>query len=210
MAVLNTVDFETGDFTQCISHTGSVSVETSTVLRGTYSCQVSDSASVGNFVMGVTNSTYGNSATLYLGCLFQYTSLGAESGFWNLLDSTGANACFLHISSGGKLIFYDYNGVARATGATALAANTLYTIAGAFTVGASGAWEIRINNVTEISGNNNIANGGAHNMGGANYGGGSPYTRVCYFDQCTIDDAVFPYPLTANLGQTLLGVGLFF
>ncbi len=208
MTQINQVDFETGDFTQCISHTGAVSVVTSPTLAGAYCCKFNDVASVGNFVMGKNSSTYGNSSTLYFACLFKYDSLGAESGFWNLLDQNGANACFLHISSGGKLIFYDYNGVASATGATALASGTVYTIAGKFTVGLSGAWEIRINNVTEISGTNNIANGGATNMGGANYGGGSPYTRVCYFDQCTIDDAVFPYPLTG--GQTMLGVGLFF
>ena|SRR5579859_6486677 len=210
MTQLNQVDFETGDFTQCISHTGG-SVQSGVALRGSFSAELNRSASAANCIVGASSTAYVQlSNVVYFGFLWRWDSQSGEAGICNIVDSTGSYLAALHISSTGLLIFYDVLGTALATGTTAIGSSTTTTLGVKIDRGTN-SWEVRINNATEISGTN--ASLGTDKPGGINCGGGSNYTQVSYYDQVTLDDAVFPYPLTApatTVGQTLTGIGLFF
>jgi len=185
---VNSVNFETGDFSQLASHTGG-SIITTPALDGAYSLQLQRSNSVANAEIRQSGSTYYNLPTAYYSFLFESTSNPSEGGIVNFQDTTSGYKAALHLSSSGKLLFYNVNGTLLATGTTTLLSGQAYTISAKIGTGSNAPWEIRINGNVEMSGTGNL---GGNNNGSIRLGGNSAYTCTYLYDDVAIASLAYP------------------
>lgn len=160
MGILNFGGFETGDATECRSITGGTSFSTSVKRTGTYSYTCNPATTGTNNVRIGIPGTNGQPtaeisvATLYSRFYIYITTLPASLSeeIASVIDTAGAAKAQLHITSGGKLAFYDSAAALVSTGATTLSTGTWYRIEMQTATSASAAaWEVRLNGATEMS-----------------------------------------------------------
>ncbi|HLJ93650.1 MAG TPA: Ig-like domain-containing protein [Gemmataceae bacterium] len=184
--LVNSIGFETGDFSQTAAHQGGTIV-TSPALDGMFSLQLLRNNSAAWAEIGEPDDqTFYNLPTAFYSFEFQYASQTGEGGVVNFEDPSGSYKAALHLSASGKLLFYDASGNLLATGTTTLNANQTYTISA--TIG-PGTWDVRINGVLEMSGTGNLGKPG---NGAIRLGGNSPYTTDYYYDDVAISPNVVP------------------
>jgi hypothetical protein len=197
---VNFVNFETGDFSQTASHVGG-SIVTSPALSGTYSLQLQRNNSVANVEIRQSGTTYYNLPTAYYRFLFEYTSNPGEGGIVNFQDTASGFKAALHLSSTGKLLFYDSSGNLIATGTTTLVSGQVYAISAMIGTGSTAAWQIEINGTVEMSGSGNL---GSNNNGSLKLGGNGAYTATYYYDDVAINSQAYPGPVPTGTVQFLV------
>ena len=89
--LINLVNFETDNFSQCASETNA-NIVTSPVLDGVF-VQLNRSSSVANVEIRANGTTYYTLPTAYYRFLFQYTSNPSEGGICNFQDNTSTYKC---------------------------------------------------------------------------------------------------------------------
>jgi hypothetical protein len=193
---INRVTFETGDFTRCFSFSGAagrVSIDGINPVAGNFSLKLDTSAgpAIANAVIGLSQVSRFNAPMLFAAFLFRYTFGSGEFVVAEILNTTtGGIKCSLRLNtSTGVLRFYDINGVLQATGTTPVVSNVLYDIGIQAGTGTSAPYAVQINRNTEFSGTANL---GTVNSGAIRCGSSGSYTRTCWYDNVTLDSAVFP------------------
>jgi hypothetical protein len=185
--LVNYVDFETGDFSQCASHVGGAIV-TSPALDGTYSLQLQRSNSVANVEIRQSGDYY-NLSTVYYAFLFEYAANPGEGGMVNFQDTSSGYKAAIHLSPSYQLEFYDQTGTLLAIGSTILQPYQVYTISAMIGTGSNAAWQVLINGTIELSGTGNL---GSTNNGSIKLGGDNLYTTNYYYDDVAIDSQGYP------------------
>jgi hypothetical protein len=153
--LVNYVDFETGDFSQCASHVGGAIV-TSPALDGTYSLQLLRSNSVANGEIRAGGTTYYNLPTVYYSFLFEFAFNPGDGSIVNFQDTASRYKAAIHLSPSDHLEFYNQAGTLLATGTTTLQPNTVYTISAMIGTGSNASWQVQLNGNVELSGTGNL------------------------------------------------------
>lgn len=193
MAILNYAGFETGDLTEFMNTAGTTLVQSTIVRGGIYALKTDlTSSGTGTINLGAINAN-GQSAgtsksTLYTKFHFLYTKKPV-TGDEPIQYLTAKFE--LRINSDCRLNFYNRSNSLLGTGSTVLQPGTWYRIELCTTAGSAGAYELRVDGVTELSG---VGDFGAANFTGmfvgrnANRNGQS----VCYYyDDLAMDDSAW-------------------
>lgn len=193
---------------------GTTEVQSSIKKSGTYAFRSHPTTTaVGYTLVGWSNWQGDNGATLGEATVYFKTAFYAAT-----LPSADSEeilgawvCCFtfkgaVRITSAGNLAFYDKDNALVETGSTALATGTWYTIEAKFGTGASAAYEVRINGVSELSGtaNQTTSNTDWIYLGKAQNNNGE--TVDFYYDDVATDNAAYPGE-TKVLGMTPTGQG---
>ncbi|HLJ91742.1 MAG TPA: PKD domain-containing protein [Gemmataceae bacterium] len=180
--LVNSVNFETGDFSQVATHTNATIVS-SPVLDGNYSLQLQRSGTVANAEIRGNGTTYYNLPTASYSFEFGYTLNSGDSAVVNFNDTASGYKAALHLNSSDQLVFDDINGNPVATGSTVLQPNWIYTISAVIGTGTNAPWVVSINGNVEMSGTGNL---GTNNNGALELGGNRAYTSTYYYDDVQI------------------------
>jgi hypothetical protein len=199
MALLNFTGFETGDGTELSAVSGTASIQNSTVRTGGYAVRANPTTTATGFVRvgapaaGGNNTQYAT-ATAYITFYFRYATKPASNSepFFSAVDNLPNDKLSLRLNSSGNATVHNAAGTLIATGSTVLAVNTWYRIDVKVGTGGSGAWEVKINGVSEASGtaslgindNSFILLGKHVNVNGQ--------TVDFFYDDVWIDNAAFP------------------
>ena len=186
--LVNYVDFETGNFSQCAAEQNATIV-TSPALDGTYSLELFHNNSVAYVEIRQSGTTYYNLPTAYYSFLFEFSSNSTDSAIANFQNNQSSYKATLHLSSSDKLTFYGQAGALLGTGSTTLQPNTIYTLSVMVGTGTSAAWQVLINGNVEMSGTGNL---GTSNNGSIRLGGNAPYTNNFYYDDIAIASQGYP------------------
>src|SRR5437899_2993203 len=186
--LVNSVGFETGDFSQTAAHQGGAIVS-SPALDGMYSLQLLRNGSAAWAEIRQSGTTYYNLGTAFYSFQFRFASQTGDAGLVNFQDTSSNYKAALHINAAGKLVFYDSGGInPLAVGTTVLNPNQTYTISATIGTGSNAAWDVRINGVLEMSGTGNLVG----NNGSIKLGGNNAYTANYYYDDVAISPNVIP------------------
>jgi hypothetical protein len=185
---VNSVDFETGDFSQTAVHLGGAIV-TRPALDGVYSLQLQRTNSVAYCEIRQRGTTYYNLPTAYYRFLFETTSNPGEGGVVNFQDTSSGFKAALHLSSANKLLFYGSTGALLGTGGTVLASGQVYAISAMIGTGSTASWQVLVNGNVEMSGTGNL---GTTNNGSIKLGGNASYTATYYYDNVAINSSAYP------------------
>lgn len=159
-AINNLCGWETGDATEVVSTSGTVSVNSGSPCRTGAYCLRANPTTTGSGYhelqrFNANGSTTGlNNATAYIRFYFRVATLPASNNepIVRVMDSTPAQKFELRINSSGNLSAHQSDSATLGTGSTALSLNTWYRINIEVGTGASAAWAVSINGVAEISG----------------------------------------------------------
>lgn len=160
--------FESGSDSLIRTSQGAVSYQNGTALSGAYSLRIANTSSSTMYV-GFTklatsgthqSQTTGIGSASYVKFDFQYHTKPTVTptefmGCYNGTSSNATDMLVLKLTLAGTIAVYNSAGTLVTTGATALAADTKYRIDVKCSDGASGAYEVKINNVSEVSGTTN-------------------------------------------------------
>ena len=165
MAVLNFCGWETGDFSEIQSGTGTFSISTTTVRTGLYSLRCNPTGTaIGNnrfaaiSTAGVATTSF-NVPSLYSRGYFRIAlaPASADEEFYVVLDTSGTAKASFRINSSRQIVVYNNADTLVSTGATALALDTWYRIEILTSTGAgSQPYEVRIDGAVELSGTMNM------------------------------------------------------
>lgn len=150
-------------------------------------------AQISGFAATGIDAVY-SAATTYVSMYFQYATLPSVGDEEILEVRAGTNIKFaVRIDSAGKLYGYNAGGTTLvASGTTALSANTWYRLD--VKVGSSasvGAYELRINNVSEWSGTTNTNASNGTNVRIGKFVNRNSNTVDFYYGPVVIDDAAY-------------------
>lgn len=199
-AILNICGFETGNDREASTTSGTFSIQSTTKHTGTYALRVNPATTaVGWVQLDGYSSSWGNgtslgAATVYFHCKYFFTTFPAANtepiASWRTGSALKAE---LRVSSGGLLSFYDQTAtIVGSPGATALSTSTWYSISGSIGTGSSGAFDVRINGTTELSGTADTTTTNHNNMRVGKTDNRNGQTVDFYVDDCTLDDATLP------------------
>jgi hypothetical protein len=198
MACINSVDFSTGDFSQCASQTNA-GITSLVVPFGRFAAVLNRLHNVGNIEIRQSGQHYYSVGTVYYRWYFLYSEKahgpGAHSAICGFQDRASNGKAFLHLDSDGHLLFFDAAGKPLATGRTKLLPGVVTMLGAKIGTGTRAPWEIRIDDKLELSGTGNL---GTENNGSLKLGGNMPYTDTFYYDEIAIDDATYPAAVTAT------------
>ena len=196
MAIIGLCGFETGDTVQAIGVAGTHAVQGTVKRTGAYALRCNPTTTgVGYVGLGGYNpkpAAY-NAATAYYTFLFRYATKPASNSepLFTAASTTGANKFHIRINSAGNLSAHNRFGTLMATGSTVLAVDTWYRIDAKVGTGASAAWEVRIDGVSEISGTGDL---GAGNNGWGNFGkrlNANGNTVDFFYDDIVVSDSAY-------------------
>lgn len=201
MAILNFTGFETGDAVEgAFGGSGIASVQSTTKRTGTYALRINGTAlgtQVGQYNFqgigstGLTTSF--NLADSYVTFYFRYATKpgsGSEEICQFLTGSSYKLA--VRINSSGNLLAYDVTTL-LGTGSAVLSADTWYRIEARCQPGTNGAWEVKIDGTSEISGTRTWTNAGNVNV--ISFGkrtNRNSQTIDYYYDDICVDSAAYP------------------
>lgn len=198
MAFLNGTGLETGDFGECDTTTGTVSVVSSPVRSGSYSGRFNPTTTaVGRFTLGGPNGSNNlNVANIYARGYLYITTLPAASSeeIMSFVFGGATYKMAVRVTSAGNLQAYDSSGTSQmgSDGATTLALAKWYLIEVLCGTGAAASWEIKIDGVSELSGTGNLAttNNGLVHFGKATNRNGQSIDM--YWDDIALSDSAYP------------------
>jgi hypothetical protein len=132
-------------------------------------------------------------ATTYTTFYFNYTTKASanDEPMFRSRNTSNALKLDLRLNSSGNLAAYDSTSTLMATGATVLSSGTWYRIEVKVGTGAAGAWEVKIDGTSEISGTGSLttSNNGLLAFGKvANVNGNAV---DYYYDDVWVDDAAY-------------------
>ena len=198
MALLRVCGFESGASGELQTLGGTSSIGTGTVRTGTYSLRCNPTTTATGYINVGLPSAAGilgnfNNQTLYTGFAFRAATLPAANSeeIYACYNSIAGLCSALRINSDGTLAHYNTSNVLVATGTTALTTGVWYYIEYMATNTATGAYEVKINGVSEISGTSNngtsnsafVAHGKNTNRNGQ--------TIDLYYDDIYMSDTAF-------------------
>jgi len=197
----NFIGWETGGTLEGTTPSGTTLVTNVTVHSGTYALECNPvGAAVGYHLVSGGFDTGGlpanlSVATLYTSFYFRFATIPASNDEEMFVSaSSGAvDKLVVRINSAGKLVAYDSAASSLGTGTTVLSSGTWYLIDVKCGTGASAAWEVRINGVSELSGS--TANLGVANNASVIFGkhtNKNGNTVDYFFDDAAWDDAAYP------------------
>lgn len=200
MTAVNFTGFETGDTSEIgpniINGTGSIQ---SSITNGSaYAFRANPAAGVnGCYTLEANDATgsflaNGNTPTAFVRFYFRAATLPASS--YEMILRCNPTNLTVAINSSGQLVALDTNLIAVATGTTSLSTGVWYRIEAKSGTGASAAWEVKINGVSEISGTSNL---GTTNNASYSFGKQTDLNNNAvdfYYDDAYIDDAAYPGP----------------
>lgn len=207
--------FEGGTDTAIAQTSGSPGYQTGTVLSGTISLEIANTLTTikhdtfGTFSAGGSNAAINASVggAAYTKFDFQVHTAPLVfdtefSGCYNGSVGSGTDMITLRLTPARKIAVYDSTGTIVVTGTTVLALDTKYRIDYKCQDGATGAYEVRINGSTEVSGTANQATAGLISRISV----GQAQTEVSaesidfFYDDVVIDTAGFTtYPKVTTL-----------
>ena len=198
MANVNTVTFETGDFSACATTAGSPSITTTTVYDGTYAAEINRTNATQNFEIRQSGTTYYNLGTVWYLFYFLYTRLpsSGDSAVVNFQDTASTFKCGIHITSAGKFAYYDSTGTLFLNSPIQLNGGTWYAIRAKIGTGASSTFEVWINATNDVSSGG--INVGTVQNGSIKFGGNNNYSDHLFFDDIYIDNATYPALVNGN------------
>jgi hypothetical protein len=159
MSFLNICGFETGDMSEALTTSGSVSIQSSVMRSGTYALRCNGT---GAFRLGAarTTGTVNMAASVsYSRIYFRYDTKPAanDEPFAMVADSAPNIKLELRLTSTGVIKVYDNTGTNLVgTGATVLSSGTFYRIEFKCSTGNPSAWEVLVNGAVEVSGSSNL------------------------------------------------------
>jgi hypothetical protein len=165
VGVFQICGFETGDSGEANATAGTFSIQSSVKRTGSYALRVNPTTTgTGHYRVGgerVSTAVAFSVATLYGRFYFRYATKPAANNEPFMLvadDDVSPNIKMeLRLNSAGNILVYDQAGTGLlATGATALAQDTWYLIEFSCGNGASAAYEVKIDGVSEVSGTGNL------------------------------------------------------
>lgn len=202
MSILNICGFETGDSSESSTTAGTFSIQSTTVRTGSYALRVNPTTTgTGTYKisgLGTDGATsVFNVSNAYYRFYFLYLTKPAsnEEIFARVSDTTGGLLKIsLNLTSTGIIKAYNAVGTLMATGTTVLSSGTWYCIQLFCGTGASGSWEVRINQNSELSGTGNV---NTNNHGGILLGKAvntNGQSVDFYYDDVIISDSGFIGP----------------
>ena len=159
MALLRVCGFESGASGEFQTLSGTASIGTGTVRTGTYSLRCNPTTTATGYInigkpsaAGIQGN-YGD-VTLYTGFAFRAATLPAANSepIYTNYGSVADLKAELRINSAGNLVHHKADGTAVVTGASVLTTGVWYYIEFMATNSATGAYETKINGVSEFSG----------------------------------------------------------
>ena len=198
MALLRVCGFESGASGEFQTLGGTASIGTGTVRTGTYSLRCNPTTTATGYInIGKASAAgvLGNFAdlTLYTGFAFRAATLPAANSeeIYACYTAVAALCSALRINSTGTLAHYRADNTLVATGSTVLTTGVWYYIEYMATNSATGAYECKINGVSEFSGTSNngttntafVAHGKNTNRNGQ--------TIDFYYDDIYVSDSAF-------------------
>ena len=202
--------FEAGSDALIRTSQGSVSYQNGTALSGVYSLRVANTSSATMYA-GFTklaaggthqSQTTGIGSTSFVKFDFQYHTKPIVTptefmGCYNGTSSASTDMLVLKLTLAGTIAVYNSTGALVTTGVTVLSADTKYRIDVNCTDGAAGAYEVKINGVSEVSGTTNQDVAGF--VGIITFGQGQTdvgaETVDYFYDDIVINDATYTsYP----------------
>lgn len=198
MARLNIVGFETGAAADEMVTllTASATIQSTTKRTGSYALK-SAPPGLGNHagrVKGISATGVAaafNSAVLYIRTYLQLSALPSVGNpeFMTINDTSDVAVASVDVGTTGTL---RVRGTTNSSGsAITLSATTWYRIELLINVGTSGAYELRVDGATALSGTLNF---GTTNFGSVDFGINGNFALSIYYDDIAIDDAVWPGP----------------
>lgn len=183
--LVNHCGFETGDSAESVSHTGTFSIETTTVRSGTYALQVNPTGSnTGSnifYAMDGTGSqvvTQQTSSMTYVDFYFQYSTKPASVNeeFFVAIDTNSAQKASLRLNSLGNIVIYFKGTTSTSTGTAVLQGGIWYEVEFKFGTGTNCIYEVDVATdgftpVLDSSGTNGNATFAA--TGGVGWGKGT-------------------------------------
>ena len=161
MAVVNISGAETGDSSECNATSGTFSIVSSPTISGGYCYRCNPTTTASGWVQfGDADLTaISLNGTLWARCRFRYAAKPSadDEPIIRFGGVSGTTKLEIRITSAGTLAAYDRTDTIITTGSTVLAADTTYIIAVRCDDSATGAWEVKINGVSEISGTNDLS-----------------------------------------------------
>lgn len=201
MAVVNFCGFETGDFAECESTAGTLSVQGTTVRTGGYALQVNPVTTASGYARvkglaadgSVADASVANS---YIRFYFQYATKPATNSERVLLVWATAAAYKLDIrlNSAGKILVYNRFVSLIGTSTTTLSSGTWYRVEVLCGTGTSASWAMKINGTTELSGTADLHTSNAIYLDFGKNGDQFGQSLDVFFDDITWDDAAYPGP----------------
>ncbi len=210
MTQICAVDFETGNLTNLITSSGATA-STTAKLEGAYGMLATPGAAGFHYgVFGTPGAAF-NAATVFINFLLRVQTL-KSSGNMDILACDNVSAvqkAMLQLTSGGVLRLLGPSQTLIATGTTVLNTVAAHKIGLTFGTGAgSVAYELRINDVVELSGSASFGNVNAGSVAlGAGIYNATPSAATLYFDNVTIDDANWPRAYPRHISMAQMGVG---
>lgn len=199
MATVNFWGAESGDTVDCRATGGTFSIQTSTVRTGTYALRTNPTGSGAGWVeIGAYDASGQHAAasvaTGYTRFYFRYATKATviQERIFTINTNFNQLKFFATLTAAGTISVYDANISLITTGATILSANTWYRIEVKVGTGASGAYELKIDGVSEVSGTADLH---TNNWGVIRLGktlNMNTNTVDYFYDDVLIDDAGFP------------------
>lgn len=197
MAIINYSGFEGATQREFNANSGTWSVQTSIKRSGAYALRTNPTTTAVGYLQLVAiaaSGTTSNPNVAKMRSTFWYyvataPSADSEEIFVQRDTTNAADKLSVRIDSARKLSVYDKDAALVATGTTVLSTSTWYCIEVESNNGTSGAYDLRINQVSELSGtcNQSATNCGAVRFGKVTNRNGRSVDF--YYDDITIDDA---------------------
>lgn len=195
--------FESGSISPNSSTNGTFNIQNTIFRTGAYALEFNLGASVqGRLALsdasadGRTTANMGVTGSFYTNVYFRVDTAPSGSDAEEIVSyftATGpAYTLFVKIDSNRKLRVYDKDNSLVATGTSVLALNTWYRVGVKGTVGTSGAYEVRINGATELSGTCNQTGNNIDVFIVGPYQNRTTSSVLFYYDDIIGDDAGWP------------------
>lgn len=202
MAILKFTGFEAGTATvasenEVVTGTG-MSYSSTTVRTGSYSLRCNSTAANNGYQTIRTYAASGaaanmNDATIYVTFYFRYATKPSSANEPIFAAYTGATLkSEVRITSAGNLQIYNtLNAQMGSDGATTLSADTWYRLDIKIGTGASGAYEVKINGTSELSGTGNLDTGNNQTVRLGKHANRNSNTVDFFYDDVVVDNAAF-------------------
>jgi len=169
MALGGCCTFETGDLAELYSTAGWCVVQQDVVRSGDYAGRITPvSNGVAYLVLGQYDSSGRNGSQtplsevwVGLGCYWAARPAASDEEFLAITDAGGDHKLALRMRSDGRLAVYDSAGTSLGVGATVLQTGRWYWVELLCGTGTDADYALRIDGVTELSGEGDLGMGGA-------------------------------------------------
>lgn len=198
--LLNFNGFETGDEAETAPGLlqGTASIQTGTVRTGTYALRSNPTTTAtGAYYFDIpgTNGTNEapNQANVYIQFAFRYATKPSSNNeqIFETQSVSGEKAS-IRINSSGNLLLYAGTATLVATGSTALSANTWYELWIKLGSNVGGAYELKIDGVSEFSGTTTFNGNNTNQIGLGKASNKNGNTVDFFYDDVVYTDATFP------------------